>query len=526
MYTGSWRRAQPPRQAAHARQIHCPASRVTQDTRPNVLFIQSDQHCAAVTGCYGDPVVQTPNLDRLAARGVVMDSAYCASPICVPSRSSLLTGRHPFENRVWTNMHMLDSAIPTMAHAMGAAGYRPVQVGRLHFNGPDQLHGFAERFVGDHGPNYAGGAPVDHGSLAGTTGPHRVSLQASGHGQSAYEVHDEHVIRSAVNLIDGMGSSKSAGEQAEPFSLSLGLMLPHQPYVARKPDYDQYRGTVPMPSRPEPFGDAIHPYLRWWREQCGIAEVTRDEVLRARTAYWALVTRMDAMIGEVLDALERSGLSDDTLVVYTSDHGDLLGEHGLWWKQTFYEESVRVPMVLSLPGVLPQGNRCNRVVSHMDLNATVLEAIGAPPLPRSRGRSFLGLLRESGTPWDDVAFSEYCTDSTSEALAGGLRSTPAGRRQKRLAAPHGAPRLLEARILPGHGAPALQPEGRPRRDARPGSGSRLPYRTQRPGLRGAGGVGPGGGCVGNGGGTERPASNEVLGAERATARHSQVGSTP
>ena len=91
------------------------------------------------------------------------------------------------------------------------------------------------------------------------------------------------------------------------------------------------------------------------------------------------------MIGEVLDALERSGLSDDTLVVYTSDHGDLLGEHGLWWKQTFYEESVRVPMVLSWPSVLPQGNRCNRVVSHMNLNATVLEAIGAPPLPRSRG---------------------------------------------------------------------------------------------------------------------------------------------
>ena len=177
-----------------------------------------------------------------------------------------------------------------------------------------------------------------------------------------------------------------------------------------------------MPSRPEPSGDAVHPYLRWWREQCGIADVTRDEVVRARTAYWALVTRMDAMIGEVLDALERNDLSGETLVVYTSDHGDMLGEHGLWWKQTFYEESVRVPMVLSWPGVLPQGSRCARVVSHMDLNATVLDAIGAPELPRSRGRSFLRLLHEPGTPWDDIAFSEYCTDSTSEALTGGLRA--------------------------------------------------------------------------------------------------------
>ena len=396
---------------------------MTNDTRPNVLFIESDQHCAAVTGCYGDPVVRTPNLDRLAARGVVMDSAYCASPICVPSRSSLLTGRHPFENRVWTNMHVLDSAIPTMAHAMGAAGYRPVQVGRLHFNGPDQLHGYAERHVGDHGPNYAGGSPVDHGTLAGTTGPHRVSLQKSGRGQSAYEVHDEHVIRTAVGLIDGIGARGRAGEPGEPFSLSLGLMLPHQPYVARKGDYDLYRGAVPMPSRPEPFGDALHPYLGWWREQCGIADVTPEEVTRARTAYWALVTRMDAMIGEVMDALERNGLGDDTLVVYTSDHGDMLGEHGLWWKQTFYEESVRVPMVLSWPGALPQGIRCDRVVSHVDLNATVLDAVGAPALPRSRGRSFLGLLREPGAvPWDDAAYSEYCTDSTSEAMVGGLRA--------------------------------------------------------------------------------------------------------
>ncbi len=392
-------------------------------TRPNVLLIQSDQHCAAVTGCYGDPLVRTPNLDRLAARGVVMDSAYCASPICVPSRSSLLTGRFPFENRVWTNMHVLDSAIPTLAHAMGAAGYRPVQVGRMHFNGPDQLHGYAERYVGDHGPNYCGGSPLDYGPLDGTAGPRRVSLRKSGHGQSAYEVHDEHVIRSAVDLIDGIGSRNRAGEQAEPFSLSLGLMLPHQPYVARRQDYDLYRGAVPMPSRPEPFGEALHPYLRWWREQCGIVDVTRDEVLRARTAYWALVTRMDAMIGEVLDALERNGLSGNTLVGYTSDHGDLVGEHGLWWKQTFYEESVRVPMVLSWPGVLPQGSRCGRVVSHVDFNATILDAIDAPALPRSRGRSFLRLLQEPGSiPWDDSAFSEYCTDSSSEALVGGLRA--------------------------------------------------------------------------------------------------------
>ena len=136
--------------------------------RPNLLYIQSDQHSAAVLGCYGDRVVETPNLDRLAANGVAMTSAYCASPICVPSRASFLTGRYPHENRVWTNSHILDSAIPTLAHAMGAAGYRPVQIGRMHFVGPDQFHGYAERYVGDHSPNYLGGNPVDHGMLEGT----------------------------------------------------------------------------------------------------------------------------------------------------------------------------------------------------------------------------------------------------------------------------------------------------------------------------------------------------------------------
>ena len=120
--------------------------------RPNLLYIHSDQHNPAVTGCYGDPLVQTPHLDGLAARGVVFDSVYCPSPICVPSRMSMLNGRYPYENEVWTNSHILDSGSPTFAHAMGAAGYNPVLIGRMHSLGPNQLHGYAERLVG--GPRF------------------------------------------------------------------------------------------------------------------------------------------------------------------------------------------------------------------------------------------------------------------------------------------------------------------------------------------------------------------------------------
>ena len=406
--------------------------------RPNVLYIQSDQHNASVTGCYGDAVVQTPNLDGLAARGVVMDAAYCASPICVPSRMSLITGRHPYENEVWTNDHILDSAIPTYAHSMGAAGYQPVQIGRMHFNGPDQFHGFAERLIGDHSPNYIGSPrPVDHGALEGTAGPARVALEKSGYGQSAYQVHDEYVTAATVDYLNRLGVRKRSGQEVELFSLSVGLMLPHQPFVARKEDYDLYAGSVTMPRTPEPFSKGLHPYFQWWRRRTGIEEVDEETIMRCRTAYWALVARMDAMIGEMLEALRRNGLSENTLVIYTTDHGEQVGEHGLWWKQTFYEDSARVPAVLSWPGVLPQGVHCDRVINQLDLNATMLDAVGAPALPRSHGRSLIRLLMDpDDTPWDDVAFSEYCMDASAPGGPYDVHAGPDGWRHRMVRRDH------------------------------------------------------------------------------------------
>lgn len=381
-----------------------------QNQRPNLLYLHSDQHNPYVTGCYGDALVQTPNLDKLAAEGVVFENVYCPSPICVPSRMSMLSGRYPYENNVWTNSHILDSAIPTFAHAMGAAGYNPVLIGRMHAVGPDQLHGYTERLVGDHGPNHPGGRGVDHGELSGTAGPARVSLEKSGSGQSAYQVHDEDVTVATVDYLNRLGVRKRAGLLDEPFSISVGFMLPHQPFVARKEDYEIYEGRMSLPKNPEPFSDKLHPYFRWWREKCGIKEVTADEILRARIAYWGLVTRMDIMIGEILTALRQNGLDQNTVILYSSDHGEQVGEHGLWWKQTFYEHSVKVPAILSWRGNLPEGVRYDRIISALDLNATMLDALDAPPLPNSRGRSVLPLFHKEKIDWEDVAFSEYCTD--------------------------------------------------------------------------------------------------------------------
>jgi choline-sulfatase len=400
--------------------------------RPNILYIQSDQHNPNVTGCYGETTVRTPNLDALAARGTVFTNAYCASPLCVPSRISLLTGRYPYENEVWGNSHTLSSGIPTYAHAMGAAGYRPVQVGRMHFIGYDQLHGFAERYVGDHISNYfASLHPCDHGMLRGADGPTRTGLQKSGYGQSSYQILDENVAAATVDYINRLGIRKRGGLEPEPFSISVGFMLPHPPFVARKEDYDQYVGKVPMPRIREPYSDKLHPYFQWWRKRTGIEEVTDDEIMRSRTAYWGLVTRTDALVGQLLEALRRNGFEDNTMVIYSTDHGEHVGEHDLWWKTTFYEESARVPAIVSWPGVLPEGGRCDRVINHFDLNATMLDAVGAPPLPRSRGRSMIDLLKDpEGTPWEDVAFSEFVMYAQRDGLPFDVHSPPDGSVQR------------------------------------------------------------------------------------------------
>lgn len=391
---------------------------MTAARRPNLLFLFSDQHAQKIAGCYGDPVALTPNLDRLAARGVIFDQAYCPSPICVPSRMSLLTGRHPYAQECWTNDDGLASDRPTLAHALGAAGYEPALVGRLHSMGPDQLHGYVHREVGDHSPNWIGVPRHDMGALADTNEPDPASVERSGPGQSAYELKDVDVTAAACTYLGALGAR--CGDAADrPFCLTVGFMLPHPPYVARPEDYVRHAGRVDPPALPAPAPGREHPWLAWWRQNRGLDRVRPDAVLRARTAYYGLVTRLDLFIGEILAALESSGLAEDTLVVYSTDHGDQLGERGLFWKHTFYDESVKVPLILAWPGRLPAGERRAQVVNLVDLTATLLDALGAPPLPHAQGRSFLAAARDGRAAWDDETYSEYCTDAVP-AWTGGM----------------------------------------------------------------------------------------------------------
>ena len=375
---------------------------------PNLLYIHSDQHAQKVLDCYGDSLLQNTHLGRLAKSGIIFDNIYCDSPICVPSRMSMLTARRPFENEVWTNEQQLDSRIPTLAHSLGAAGYDPVLIGRMHAIGPDQLRGYSRRLVGDHCPNQLGGPAIDRGSLEGTAGPHRVSLRKSGAGQSAYQVHDEEVQKEAVAFLQNACEQRQTGSCSKPFNLTVGYMLPHPPYVARQEDFEQFSSKMTLPAKQKESNTETHPFFKWWRSHTEIETVPEDEQIRARAAYWGLVFRLDQWIGELLQILEDAGQLENTLVVYTSDHGDMLGEHGLWWKHTFYEESVKVPLIMSWPGHLPRNTRSSLVASGVDVTATMLEFLGAPPLPGVSGRSFAGQLHEPGrSTWEDLAFSEY-----------------------------------------------------------------------------------------------------------------------
>jgi choline-sulfatase len=384
--------------------------------RPNLLFLFSDQHARSVAGCYGDSAALTPNLDRLAALGVTFDHAYCPSPLCVPSRMSMLTGRYPFEQECWTNDDYLRSDAATWLHSCGAAGYRPALAGRLHSMGPDQLHGYAQRMVGDHSPNWGGVPRHDLGVLDKANDPWRESLDRSGIGQSAYQVKDVETAAAARGHLRAIAAAQRNGD-TQPFCLTVGFLLPHPPYVAWREDYARFAGRVPAPVHPEPPSPP-HAWEAWWRENRGIADVDAEAVARARTAYYALVYRLDVLIGDVLQCLADEGLDENTLIVYSTDHGDQLGERGLWWKHTLYEDSVRVPLVLRWPGHLPAGERRTQVVDLLDVAATMAAALGGPALPYAHGRNLLPIARDASAPWIDEIFAEHCTD-TVPAWTGG-----------------------------------------------------------------------------------------------------------
>ena len=389
------------------------ASSTPLQDRPNIVLLMADQLTPSMLPCYGNVQVHAPAISRLAQDGVVFDAAYCNFPICAPSRFSMLSGRLPHAIGAYDNASEFPAEIPTMAHYLRAAGYRTILAGKMHFVGPDQLHGYDERLTTDiypadflwvpdwsKGPEYRPtGVGMGHVVDAG---PCVRNMQID---------YDEDVAHVAVQRIYDLARDRTA-----PFFLTVSFTHPHPPFVARQQEWDRYDGIeIDPPAVAEIPYDDLDPHSQWLYVAHGQDRhtVTEAHVRNARRAYCAMVTYVDAKIGAVLDALHSAGLADDALIVFCSDHGEMLGERGMWYKQTFYEPSVRVPLVMRAPRVAP-GRRA-QVCSLVDLLPTFLDAAArggarVTPVDPLAGHSLLPVLEEREAAWLDEAISEYSSE--------------------------------------------------------------------------------------------------------------------
>jgi arylsulfatase A-like enzyme len=367
--------------------------------RPNVLFVICDDLCCGLS-CYDDPGAVSPNIDRLAARGVRFERAYCQFPLCNPSRSSMLTGRRPARTTIRdnkTHFRDIDPTIVTLPQAFKQAGWRSERIGKLyHFGVPGQIgtSGLDDPPSWDAVFNPKGRDVADEpkifslepGNFGGTVS----WLAADG---TDAEQTDGIAAARAVALLEGYAREKT------PFFLAVGFYRPHTPYVAPKPWYEKHPLTgVQLPEVPLEH-DAGVPAPAIASRKPEERRLTGDLGREAVQAYRASVSFVDAQVGIVLDALDRVGLRDNTIVVFTSDHGYHRGEHGLWQKRSLFEESSRVPLVVALPGGRA-GVTALETVELVDVLPTLCDLAGVPLPAGVDGRSLAPLVRAGG---DDAA---------------------------------------------------------------------------------------------------------------------------
>lgn len=372
-------------------------------TAKNVLFIMSDEHSRRVAGCYGNPVARTPHIDRLAAEGTLFESAYTNCPICVPARASFATGRYVHEIGLWDNAFPYHGEPPSWGHQLSAAGHRVDSIGKLHYRGAEDPNGFDNEILPLH-------VLDGHGDLQGmlrNPPPRRPStgqLAAdAGEGESTYIRYDRDIRDAACDWLRDAGGNPTE----KPWVLFVSFVCPHFPLMAPAEFFRLYPPeSMDLPRLRDPADFPDHPVLRTLRAVQDYEDHFRDEahVRTALAAYYGMVSFLDDNIGRVLETLDAAGLSDDTLVVYTSDHGDNLGTRTFWGKSNMYEESAGTPLVCRGAG-FTAGQRVATPVSLVDAYPTIAEAVGERPLFGLPGRSLRTIA--DGADTDRTVFSEY-----------------------------------------------------------------------------------------------------------------------
>ncbi|MBI1318353.1 MAG: sulfatase-like hydrolase/transferase [Candidatus Hydrogenedens sp.] len=401
--------------------LACGAARA-EDAPPrmNVLHIISDDLCARLA-CFGFEEVQSPNIDALAARGVRFERAYCQYPLCNPSRASFMTGARPDTTKVLDNSDEFRDAIPdvlTIPQSFRNAGYAVARVGKIyHYGVPGQIgtDGLDDPASWDKVVNPIGRDIDDIGLVemfslgedGKTTTRHAEKLTDTGGTVSwlaADGTDDEQTDgKGAVAAIDFL-EKFAAGDK--PFYLAVGFYRPHTPYIAPKPYFDRYpRASIALPEVPRGVDD-LFPAAALLSRKADIADVSDELCRTAIQAYYASTTFMDAQVGRVLDAVERLGLSDNTIVVFHSDHGYHLGEKHLWQKKSLFEESARVPFIIAVPGNAANGKASTRTVELLSLHRTLTDLCGVEPSPLAAGASLAPLVRDPEAAWEHAAYTQ------------------------------------------------------------------------------------------------------------------------
>ena len=379
---------------------------------PNVLVVQADQMTALALSLYGHRLVETPHLERLAERGTVFENAYCNFPLCVPSRMSMLAGRYANAISMWDNAIEMPASAPTLAHHLRDLGYHTVLCGKMHFIGPDQMHGFNERITTDVYPsNFAWTPDWIAGERYRPTGINMRAVVDAGICVRGLQIdYDEEVEFTGVQKLYDLARF----HRERPFLLWVSFTHPHSPFITTRRYWDLYdHDAVDMPAVPAFNVGDMDVMSRWLYYAHGgdLHHVTEEHVRRARHAYYGMCSYVDDKVGRLLDTLAEVGLEDDTAVVFTADHGEMLGERGQWFKQSFHEWSARIPLIVRIPG-LASAPRVRQLVSLVDLLPTLLDvaAQGAPPEPVTSldGRSLVPLMRgPTQAGWNNRVVSEY-----------------------------------------------------------------------------------------------------------------------
>ncbi|HPC14849.1 MAG TPA: sulfatase-like hydrolase/transferase [Candidatus Hydrogenedentes bacterium] len=393
-----------------------PQTRASSSSRrpPNILVIMSDEHNATVMGCAGNPVAHTPNLDALAGRGVMFENCYCNSPLCVPSRLSFTSGKYASRVGAWNNDCRLPSPdYPSLPRLLAAKGYEAFLCGKMHYDATCR-YGFTE-IGGNMNRSRMNGRierrdPDDLTPKPGLSD--RFNEKNFGPGDTSSPMnHDRNVTKGTLDFL------RNRKENDPPFMLLAGYLTPHFPLIVPREYWERYKGKVSMPAMPDGFLDTLPLNYRHLRIGFNVEDIPDDIVRKGRELYYGLVQWMDEEIGKVLSCLQDSELAENTVVIYTADHGENMGEHGLWWKNCLYDSAARVPLIVSWPARWTGGQRRTGACSLVDVVQTIAGLGGAQTPKDWDGDSMLDWLDNPKASWKDRAVSEYYAHNIASGYA-------------------------------------------------------------------------------------------------------------